>query len=82
MTYGLYAVHDAVTGFLTPTVDQSDPAAVRNFAHAVKAGQSLMSSHPSDYDLYHIGWYDTDKGLVSPIIPPEQIASATSFMEV
>ena len=31
MKYGVYVIKDSVTGFLTPTVDQSDNSAMRNY---------------------------------------------------
>lgn len=82
MTYRVYAIRDVYTGFLSPTVDQSDPVAVRNFSHAILNGNSLMLSHPQDYDLYCIGEYETDSGLLTPLIPPELISKATAHLEV
>lgn len=82
MIYHVYAIRDVYTGFLTPTVDQSDPVAVRNFAHAVLNGNSLMLSHPQDYDFYRIGEYDTDSGMLTPQIPPELVSKATHHLEV
>ena len=31
MKYPIYSIRDAKTGFMSPTVDMNDPAAVRNF---------------------------------------------------
>ena len=66
MKYPMYAICDAKTGYMPPTIDYNDASAVRNFEHAVKASDSLMGSHPSDYSLRRVGEYDTDTGVITP----------------
>lgn len=63
MIFSMYAIKDAKTGFMTPTLDQNDASAVRNFEHAVNQPDSLMHSHPNDFSLYLVAKYDTDKGV-------------------
>lgn len=65
MILGIYAIRDKKTGFLSPTVDQNDAAARRNFEHAMMNEQSLMFSHAEDYALYRVGSYDTDTGVIA-----------------
>lgn len=64
MIFGIYAVRDLKTGFLTPTFDLNDQSAMRNFEHAAQNTQSLFFTHSSDYSLYRIGSYDSDTGLI------------------
>lgn len=66
MKFGLYSIKDAKTGFMTPTVDQNDASALRNFAHAVSQSDSLLHSHPNDFALYLLGEFDTDVGISIP----------------
>lgn len=80
MIYPVFAICDAKTGFMPPTVDYNDASAVRNFEHAVKAPDSLMGSHPSDYSLRRIGQYDTETGVLTPESAPVIVAEAASFM--
>lgn len=80
MRYGLYAIHDRLTGYLSPTVDQNDPAAARNFAHAVLQSPSLMSSHPQDYALFHIADYDSDTGRITPLQDHVLVSDASSVV--
>lgn len=75
MEYPIYAIRDSKVGFMTPTVDQNDASAARNFEHAVMNSASLMNSHPGDYELYRIGTYETDSGEIHPEMPVH-IASA------
>lgn len=74
MILNVYAIRDEKTGFLTPTVDQNDAAAMRNFAHACMNNQSLFFTHAADYSLMKIGEYDTDTGLISAVAPQPLIS--------
>lgn len=73
MKYPMYSIRDAKVGFMTPTIDQNDAAAARNFEHAVLNAASLMNSHPGDYALYKICEFDTESGAVVPCMPEHVI---------
>lgn len=76
MIYGIYAVRDVKTGFLSPTLDVNGDSAIRNFEHALMRADSLFFTHPSDYSLYRIGDYDTETGLITPAVPLIHLADA------
>lgn len=81
MLYGVYCIRDLKTGYLSPTVDINDASAVRNFRHAASRVDSLFFSSPADYQLFRIGTYDTEDG----VLVPEQhnlLATASDFQEV
>lgn len=85
MIYHVYCIRDRLVGFLTPTIDQSDPVAMRNFEmsiDSVKRDRSLMAFRPSDYALYRIGDFDTDTGELLPTVPPVTICTGDGFLEV
>lgn len=69
MKFNVYAIRDIHTGFMTPTVDQNDASAIRNFRHGVMQAASLMHTHPKDYSLCRIGEYDTDTGVIESCLP-------------
>lgn len=69
MKFNLYAIRDAKVGFLSITVEQNDAVALRNFEHAKLNTQSLMFSHPADYELFRLGTYDSETGMIEPILP-------------
>lgn len=69
MKYPIYSIRDAKVGFMTPTLDQNDAAAARNFEHAILNADSLMNSHPADYSLYRIGDFDTESGAITGCMP-------------
>lgn len=80
MKYGIYSIRDFKTGFLAPTVDQNDAAAIRNFEHAVmNTEQSLFFSHPEDYALYLVGEYNSEDGTIVPCLPCELITATQVF---
>lgn len=69
MILGVYCIRDQKVGWMTPTVDQNDACAVRNFVHAIKNTQSILNTHPKDFDLYKIGSFDSDEGCIVPQLP-------------
>lgn len=73
MKYPVFAIRDVHTGFMSPTVDQNQSAAIRNFEHAVMQSASLMNSHPEHYALYHIGEFDTETGKITDCLPEHLI---------
>lgn len=77
MKFGVYAIRDVHTGFLPLTIDQNDESARRNFRHAIMNDQSLFCTHPKDYDLYKVGVFDSDSGLIDVIVPPTHLMAAT-----
>lgn len=79
MKFNIYSIRDSYTGFMTPVIEINDQAAKRNFDHAVHQDGSLMNSHPQDYDLYRIGEFDADSGVIVPEIPPVVICAASSL---
>lgn len=79
MKLPIYSIRDVHTGFMTPTVDQNDASAMRNFAHAVMNSASLMNSHPKDYSLYKIGEFDIETGAISGCMP-ELVTDAFSLI--
>ena len=73
MKYPIYSIRDSKVGFMTPTIDQNDASAARNFEHAVMNSASLMNSHPGDYALYRIGEFDSESGDIFGCMPEHVI---------
>lgn len=76
MIYPVYCIRDSKVDFMAPTVDHSDSSAVRNFAYAINS-DGIMNYSPNDFDLYRIGSFDSEKGLLESCIP-ELIVSGIS----
>lgn len=69
MNFGVYAIRDVKSGFMTPTVEVNNEVAIRNFAYAVLHNE-MFDSFASDYSFYRIGDFDTDTGTLKPCTPP------------
>lgn len=82
MIYGLYSILDHKAGFLPPQVDQNDQTASRNFAHAIMQTGSVLHTHAEDYELYKVGSFDTETGVLSVLSVKELVAEGYSFKEV
>lgn len=76
MILNVYSVRDALTGYMSPTFEVSDPVAMRNFEYAVRNTESLLGSHPEHYSLFKIGTYDSDTGVLNSLNPQEFICDA------
>ena len=78
MIYPVYCVRDVKVGFQPQMlVEQNDASAIRGFSYAVN-NEGLMNYSPSDFDLYRIGRFDTDKGIFEAVTVPELVASGAS----
>ncbi|UPW40980.1 nonstructural protein [Sigmofec virus UA08Rod_5898] len=82
MIFKIYSIRDSVAGsFLTPTVDQSDSTAIRNFSLACDSGKrdsSLLAFRPADFSLYCLAEFDSESGLISPFSPIQLVVSGDS----
>lgn len=79
MIFGMYSIKDAKTGYMTPVLEQGDPAALRNFSSAVNQQDSLMHQYSNDFGLYKVANFDTDAGVV-PIPAPILIVDASEVL--
>lgn len=78
MIYGVYSIRDVKTGFMTPTIEVNDEAAVRNFSHAVVNSDSILFSFATDFALYRIGSFDSDSASLSPEKVPVHLYDAAA----
>lgn len=63
----LYVMKDAATRFLMPVAQESDQVAIRSFVNALRSPEMMWNK--KDFDLYCIGEYDPDTGMVTPSTP-------------
>lgn len=79
MKFGVFSVHDRLSGYGTLTVEVNDQVAYRNFEHAVLNGGSVLFSHAQDYELRRVGYFDSEIGALSSC-DPETIAAGSSIV--
>lgn len=82
MKFGIYSIRDVYTGFLAPTIESTDIVAQRNFEFAVNKPETLLYTRPGDYELYKIGEFESDSGVVTPLTPIQVVSSAVSLRKV
>lgn len=89
MKVNLYSIKDSKTGFMKPDFGLNHKAAIRDFELmlATVSGDTIMGFCPEDFDLYHIGAFDNETGLVTSLASPELISSGrmpapSAFKEV
>lgn len=61
--YKLYSVYDSVAQqFYAPTMERNDATATRSFLDLMQDGRFKL--HNKDYDLYRIGAFDPETGVI------------------
>lgn len=66
----IYAIRDrALDAFNRPFFLTADGVAIRSFQDEINNKESEISKHADDYDLYTIGTYDENTGIISPHQP-------------
>lgn len=78
MKYPMYSYRDVKVGFTPPQADQNDGTAIRGFKYALNNKDGVMNYSPKDFDLYRVGEFDTDKGLLITLKVPQLICSGAS----
>lgn len=77
MVYFIYSMRDKHTGFVSPTFDLNDQTASRNFSMALSKSEGVLGFAPSDFDLYCIGTWDTDSGVITPVSLPRLVKTGS-----
>ena len=76
----LFCVRDQKIGaFNEPFPCVTEGAALRSFQSAVEAGDGDVGKYPADFDLYCIGEFDREAGIVLPYSQPKHLVSGLAF---
>lgn len=68
--YPIFCVRDSKSGFEPGLlIDQNDATALRGFGYQINNPNGIRSYSPGDYDLFKIGFFDTDSGQIEPMLP-------------
>lgn len=73
----MYSVRDNKTVFWSPVEGYTDFSAVRDFEILINKGE-VTKAHPSDFDLYFVGTFDSDTAVFEPATPIEFVCSGMS----
>lgn len=76
----IYSIKDTKIGFTAPFIMQNDAVAVRAFAGMAKAATpNQVNTYPEDKELWSMGEYDDNTGMITPT-QPTYIAKANDFI--
>lgn len=77
----LVAIYDTrAQEFAPPMAQHTMGTAERTFSDIANDPQSPVNKHPDDYQLHHIGYYDTTTGQIEGR-PPELLCTARQFIQ-
>ncbi|AZL82814.1 nonstructural protein [Apis mellifera associated microvirus 16] len=83
MVLQIFSVYDTkIEAFNAPIFVRTRGEAIRSFQEAVNdpQAQHSIAKHPQDHALFHIGSFDDETGLVTPIVPPASLGLAQEFI--
>lgn len=81
MVLKAFSVRDVkAEAYMPPFFMSTTSMALRAFADAVGDGKSQFCRHPEDFFLFHIGDFDEQSGLLSPVATPLFLACASEFV--
>lgn len=79
MTLRVYSIRDAKAEvFNQPWFAKTHGEAERNFMQLARDEKSMVGQFPEDYDLYFIGTYCEQTGVIESLDTPQHILKAVS----
>jgi len=79
MELRIYSIRDAKAELYNqPFFQKTHGEAERNFTQLVNDQKSMVSQFPDDFDLYFVGTYDDQKGVLKSLDTPQHIMKAIS----
>ncbi|QCS36627.1 nonstructural protein [Capybara microvirus Cap3_SP_541] len=80
MTKYLYSLRDSLTAWMDPVVDLNDASAKRAVSVSVNTTGSLLGYDPAHFELYRVGEFDTDTGIVSAYPLPVMLCNLSELV--
>lgn len=81
MKFSIFSIYDnKAETFNTPMYVPAKGVAIRAFSDQANDPQSMLNKHPQDYELFCIGDFDADIGLLTPMTP-QSIGPAADFIK-
>lgn len=75
----LYAIKDVKSGFSDPCVQVNDAVAARSFERQVPHMADELGIPVSDFQLWRVGQFDVDAGMLVPDTPVLLLDGASLF---
>lgn len=76
----VFSIRDAKAEvYHNPWFAKTHAEAERSFASLVRDGKSQVSQFPEDFDLYYVGDFDDQKGVIHSLDTPQHMHKAIQF---
>lgn len=76
-----FSVYDSkAMAYLQPFFSESVGSAIRAFGDAANDPNVPFNKHPGDYQLYEIGTFDNNTGLMTAMVPMKLLGCAADFI--
>lgn len=83
MILKMFTIRDSKGGFYDiPHFTRSHGDAERGFQKLAQSKDSKVGQFPEDYDLYYLGDYDDETGLIKPLDTPQHVLKAVDIPTV
>lgn len=83
MIQKMYAIRDSkAETYFNPFYSGTQGEAERQFAAVTNDPKSTICQFPDDFDLFHIGEYDTNTGKLNALDTPSHIIKANALKKV
>lgn len=80
IVYFAFSIRDIKTNtFNIPYFQTHKAGAMRMFSDLCRDQNTPMSKHAEDFQLYEIGVFDSETGMVAPHDQPQFLSNATDF---
>jgi hypothetical protein len=82
MVLKVYSIRDSKGEvFNQPFFQKTHGEAERSFSRLVKDESSTLAAYPEDFDLYYLGEYDDQTGLIDSLDTPQHMIKAVQCVE-
>lgn len=82
MILSAYAIYDhALKCYATPFFSQNDASATRSFAMLKNDPTTPFSQFYQDFDLYCLGQFEDDTGLLIPLSPTRLVVKGSTVFQ-
>lgn len=79
----IFSVYDeASEAYMMPFYSWQNASAIRAVVQQMQDPQSMLSLHPKDFSLYHMGSFNDQDGKIDAISPPILIGRLTDYLEL
>ena len=80
MNKGIYAIYDnKADTWMDPFYALNDATAKRTFADATNDERSMFNKHPTDFEMFHIGTWNDQKGTIKENETKQAMGMANAY---